>query len=217
MEAVLALRPAKLSQKTFMRSNVFIAHSRKMHGREVQLVGPTAYDAWLIIEFDPAIVAFCERPEIALPLGNHRARGLDLWVARKDGSQSAIVLFGSNRSDAATDGTVLERAVRACGFNCEIWNVPDLARRLTEIRNYKMMQPFLAVQNWQHPSLVNDIGATLAYLDRRGLTLRDLWARFRQESRTIIASNLFALRHAGRAVADLEHETIIPTTSWYSS
>lgn len=53
-------KPRKISDAEFRRSNVFVAWSGKV-GRQVQLIGPNQYDAWLLIEFGPDVAL--DRPE----------------------------------------------------------------------------------------------------------------------------------------------------------
>ncbi|MDR3443704.1 hypothetical protein [Dyella sp.] len=64
------LSPLKIGQGEFLRSNVFVSWSPKLD-REIRLIGPSAFDAWLIIEFDPDIVDFCERPPLDLCLSQN--------------------------------------------------------------------------------------------------------------------------------------------------
>lgn len=60
VEAGLQFNPPRITDAEFRRSNVFVAWSGKAEQR-VRLIGPTQYDAWLLIEFDRDVAWFCGR------------------------------------------------------------------------------------------------------------------------------------------------------------
>ena len=93
VEASSHFTPRKITDAQFRRSNVFVAWSRKA-GRRVRLIGPIQYDAWLLIEFDPDVAWFCERPPVDLELIplEGKFRPLDFWARRRSGKQFGVVL-----------------------------------------------------------------------------------------------------------------------------
>lgn len=148
------LSPLKIGQGEFLRSNVFVSWSPKLD-REIRLIGPSAFDAWLIIEFDPDIVDFCERPPLDLNLSQNddKVRRLDFWIRRKSGMQTGIVLHDPTLSrDAGLPIELLQRAIERSDVSCVVWHVSDLRRRLMYLRNLKHLLPFLsnaaAVEAW---------------------------------------------------------------------
>ena len=140
-------KPRKITDAQFRRSNVFLAWSRKA-GRRVQLIGPTQYDAWLLIEFDPDVAWFCERPPIdieLMPLEGKR-RPLDFWARRRSGKQFGVVVHDVVLArDKACPLDLLKRSIEASKLKCEVWQASDMRSRLIYIRNLKSLQPFVAM------------------------------------------------------------------------
>ena len=149
VEAGSSFKPRKISDAQFRRSNVFVAWSRKA-GRRVHLIGPTQHDVWLMLEFDPDVVWFCERPPIdieLLPLEGKR-RALDFWARRHSGKQFGVVLHDvALARDKACPLDLLQRSIEASKLKCEIWPAADLRSQGTYVRNAKQLQPFVLGQS----------------------------------------------------------------------
>src|SRR4051794_25069246 len=89
------LEPRLLGRRDLTRFNTFEFWSRKLE-RDVLLLGPSQFDASLILEFDHEIQRYCERPPLRidiLPHSEKMARELDFWAERSNGQQFGIIVF----------------------------------------------------------------------------------------------------------------------------
>ncbi|WP_445147370.1 hypothetical protein [Dyella sp. Tek66A03] len=206
------LVPLKIGQAEFLRSNVFVAWSPKM-GREIRLVGPGLFDAWLLLEFDPDVIEFCERPALAIGLSvnEERSRSLDFWVRRRSGLQHGVVVHDAVLSrDASIPLELLQRSVERADFACRIWLAADIGRRRIYLRNLKQLLPYLAQQLSPDIELEELL---LAHVNvGGGASWMDLvsFASFRSIELVHVA--IASLIHAGKLRADLSEPPLSNST-----
>ncbi len=199
-------KPRKISDAEFRRSNVFVAWSRKA-GRRVRLIGPSQYDAWLLVEFDPDVTWFCERPPIdiqLLPLAG-KGRSLDFWLRRRSGQQSGVALYDAALGrDKAYPLSLLERSIESSALKCEVWQATDMRSRTTYLRNLKQLQPFVAFDQPSDERLAQDL---VAHLERvRSASWSELMTLFTSRFEGVVNAEIARLIHAGRIKANLaEH------------
>lgn len=206
------LKPRKLGNAEFMRSNVFVAWSRKI-GRRVNLIGPTRYDAWLVVEFDSQAVWFCERPPIdleLLPLEGKRCP-LDFWLRKKSGEQVGIVVHDPAATrDKSLTIDLLQRSLAASKLKCEIWQGADLRSRAVYIRNLKQLQPFVAVDERDDEGLATDVVAHLARVGTASWS--EMLAVFSSRFEGQVNAEIARLIHAGRITAELTGHALASNT-----
>lgn len=205
-------KPRKISDAEFQRSNVFVAWSAKL-GRQVQLIGPNQYDAWLQIEFGPDVAWLCERPPIhieLLPLEGKR-RALDFWVRQHSGKQFGVVLHdGALARDKTCPLDLLKRSIEASKLKCEIWLAADMRSRKTYVRNLKELQPFVAMD---HPSDDQLATALVAHLERvKTASWSELMALFASRFEGVVNTEIARLIHSGRVRANLEDHALASNT-----
>ena len=212
VEADPQFKPRQITDAQFRRSNMFVAWSSKA-GRRVQLIGPTQYDAWLLVEFDPDVAWFCERPPIdieLMPLGGRR-RPLDFWVRRRSGKQFGIVLHDAALArDRACPFDLLKRSIEASKLKCEIWQASDMRSRLIYVRNLKELQPFVAMDQ---PADEHLAMALVAHLERVGkASWSELIALFASRFEGTVNAEIARLIHAGRITANLTDHVLATNT-----
>ena len=205
-------KPRKISDAEFRRSNVFVAWSGKAR-RQVQLIGPNQYDSWLLIEFDPDVVWFCERPPIyieLLPLEGKR-RPIDFWVRRSSGRQSGVVLHDvALARDKACPLDLLKRSIEASKLKCEIWQAADMRSRATYVRNLKELQPFVAMEQHSDDQMAT---AIVAHLERvKTAAWSELIALFASRFEGSVNMDIARLIHAGRVKANLGDHLLASST-----
>src|SRR5687767_4396418 len=71
-------------------SRLIEAFSPKL-GRRLQCFGRHAFDQWIRLESDPAVLTFCERP---LALNGDDKRGVDYWV--RSPNQEILLVVGDD-------------------------------------------------------------------------------------------------------------------------
>lgn len=205
------LKPKKLSNPELLRSNVFVAWSRKI-GRHVNLIGPNQFDAWHVVEFDPVTIWFCERPPIdldLLPLEG-KQRPLDFWVRRRTGEQTGVVVHDPGARDKACPIDLLRRSIEAAKIKCEVWPTSDLRARATYLRNLKQLQPFVAVEDESDEKLASEIVAHLSRM-KEG-TWAEMHALFASRFEGQVNAEISRLIHSGRIKANLSEHSLASTT-----
>jgi hypothetical protein len=61
--------------------------------RRISLYSQRAFDQWILLEADPEVTVFCERPYWAVVNGERKL--VDFWVRREEGDQG-LMLVGSH-------------------------------------------------------------------------------------------------------------------------
>lgn len=212
VEAGPQFTPRKITDAEFRRSNVFVAWSKKA-GRRVRLIGPTQYDAWLLIEFDPDVLWFCERPPIdieLMPLEGKR-RPLDFWARRRSGKQFGVVLHDMALArDKACPFDLLNRSIEASKLKCEIWLASDMRSRLVYVRNLKELQPFVAMDQPADEQLATTL---VAHLERvKKASWSELMTLFASRFEGAVNAEIARLIHAGRVTANLADHALASNT-----
>ncbi len=212
MKTPATFTPRRMGRGEFMGSNVFISWSLRL-GREVEIIGPTLYDAWLIVEFDPQIVEYCERPPISVDLAGEAGsnRPVDFWLKRVDGKQYGIIVFDPGLSrDRKLSLEAFQRSIKRSGPQWEIWSPMDLHSKRTLIENLKFLRPFTATEMPRDLELENGLVADVGGLG--AVSWGELVARW--STRPPVAVNFAVARliHAGRLFADLSDRFITNAT-----
>lgn len=205
-------KPRRIGDAEFRRSNIFVAWSGKL-GRQIQLIGPSQYDAWLLIEFDPDAAWFCERPPInieLLPFEGKR-RPVDFWVRRRSGRQFGVVLFDATLArDKACPLDLLKRSIEASKLKCEIWQGADMRSRTTYLRNLKELQPFIAMEQGSDEQLST---ALVGHLERvKTASWSELRTLFASQFDGVVNMEIARLIHAGRIKANLADHALASIT-----
>lgn len=212
MDASPQFKPRKLTNAEFQTSNVFAAWSRKI-GREVRLIGPNQYDAWLQLEFDPEVVWFCERPPIyieLLPLVGKK-RAVDFWVRQRTAKQLGVVLHDvALARDKSCPVDLLKRSIEQSKLMCEVWQAADMRSRTIYLRNLKQLQPFLAMDQQSDEQLAASILAHVHQLGKASWS--ELLAISASRYEGIVHYEIARLIHSGRLKANLAEHPLASNT-----
>jgi len=208
-----SLSPRPFRKGEFDRSNVFVVYSRKVE-REIKVIGPANFDAWLLIEFDVDIINFCERPPLDLTLmptkeGKHRP--YDFWVLHRRGGQHGLIVYDPQLPrDGRLPVDLLKRSVAEVDRAVEIWFASDLRARSTLIRNLKQLQPYVAMDHALDRALRSQI------LERVNAGKEVTWSDIHQSAKLwysgLISAELARLIHSGNVVADLSQAPLSMST-----
>lgn len=208
-----SLSPRQFRKGEFDRSNVFVAYSRKVD-REIKVIGPTNFDAWLLLEFDVDIINFCERPPLDLALmpakeGKHRP--YDFWVRHRRGRQHGLIVYDPQLPrDCRLSVDLLKRSAAELDPALEIWLASDLRARSILIRNLKQLQPYVAMDHVIDRELRSKI------LERVDAGIEATWSDIHRSAKLwfsgLINSELARLIHSGRVAADLSQSPLSMST-----
>lgn len=211
-EATPQFKPRTISSAEFRRSNLFMAWSRKL-GRRVNLIGPTQYDAWLILEFDSDVKWFCERPPVhveLVPLEGKR-RFLDFWAQRSSGMQFGVALHDVTLpNDKTCSFERLKRSLDVSKLKCEIWLGSDMRSRVVYVRNLKHLQPFVAMDQTTDEQLAMTL---VAHLERvKKASWSELITLCASRFEGTVNVEIAKLIHKGRITANLADHALASNT-----
>lgn len=212
METPSIFTPRRLGRAEFLRSNVFTSWSLRL-GRVVEIVGPTLYDAWLIVEFDPTIVEYCERPPMSVDLSGQagRKRAIDFWVKEADGKQHGIIVFDPRLGrDRNVSLQTIQSSLERAGLHCKIWSQSDLRGKSTLIENLKFLRPFTATEMPRDLELESGLIADVGSFG--SVSWGMLVERWSTHPPSAVNFSIARLMHAGRLIADLSGDLITNAT-----
>lgn len=195
------LAPISLERRELTRHNTFEFWSRKL-GRAVVLLGPTQFDAALLLEFNRDVLSYCERPAMQLdllPEGSGRSRALDFWVERRNGHQVGILVFEANRHISED---LLRRSLDAAGLRWEVWLAADLAKRRQLIRNLKQLRPYVSSDEPEIEAVEQQVSEFLSQY--RGGRWDQLQAAAASTTPGRFTRTIARMYHDGRVDLDLE-------------
>jgi hypothetical protein len=155
--------------------------------RRLTLFSRDSHDAWLLLEADPTVQTFCERPAY---VEGDAGRVLDFWVDR-GGHSSFWTLSGDETESESLPKT-------AHGVTLRILRRPDLIAFAMRSQNWAQIVPY-RVSFMRHADgrLQKDILARLAKPHR----LERIEAAFHPLDISVVRAALFELLADGRVVA----------------
>lgn len=169
----------------------FEAFSPKL-ARRVMFYRRPSLDQWLLLETNPQVIAFCERPGYVLINGSRRL--VDFWSHHID-HQELVILIDPDTDISAT--------VSACaGHDSElpIRFVPaaELAAARVWLDNWQRMLPYLVTNSRLVPPTLP--GAIVRLL-KQSQRLLEIEREFASTDPVLVRAALFGLLHDGRASA----------------
>lgn len=117
----LPFSPRKLNKKELTTLDIYSYISPKA-GRLVRVVGPIRLGYALLLEFDPAVVAYVERPRLI-----QSTQGLyevDYWFTKRSGQESMVLLVEARAERVDSAGRRQHRAAEALLIAAEKANLP---------------------------------------------------------------------------------------------
>lgn len=168
-------------------------------GRRVTYFSRTAYEAWLLLESDPSIKTFCERPAY---LQDQAGRLIDFWVSR--GRQASFWQLATDKAEHIT------WPARVHGLPLRIIPREEMVAHSTRIQNWSRIVPYLAsYARHMDRRLQRDVLGRLLKPHR----LQRLEDSFQPIDATTVRAAVFALLAAGEIVApELDRTPLAYTT-----
>lgn len=158
-----------------------------------------ALDQWVLIESDPSIRTFCERPGFVLIDG--RRYLADFWVKGSDREELLLL------SDSVASGELKTRAdLEATWFSVRCVQQAELAAARVWIDNWRRMLPCIVATRGLLPTSLLD--AIERFVDRPQ-PLITIEREFSTGDPTLVRAAIFNLLHAGRlSASDLHTEAL---------
>lgn len=169
----------------------FEAWSPKLR-RRVSLYSAGAFDQWLLLEADPGVVAFCERPYRAVLDGGRRL--VDFWV-RGESGDFALLLVGGPEDRAG----LAAEAADSPGPELRRVAPIDLMAKAQLVANWRMILPYLTANGrFVTPALLLEVARALAEPRPLAELEQRLGASYEP---MLVRTGVFELLRCGRAVA----------------
>ncbi|RAP25923.1 hypothetical protein C2W64_02283 [Brevibacillus laterosporus] len=186
----------------------------------VHLFSNLEYDHWILIEANPQIITFCEQPKKVewLVVEKLLHSIFDMWIERKDGSQSFIEI--KYQIDLDPQNPRSERSLRQTHLQrkwCEENNYDYLIQTEKEIRNnpilldnYKEIIPYIQQNRISHNDL--DQHLVMQKIGKDRITIKQLREDFSHFSPSRLKQTLYSLILSGVVEANVDKVALNLTT-----
>jgi hypothetical protein len=186
----------------------FEAFSPKL-ARRVMFYRRPSLDQWLLLETDPKVIAFCERPGYVMINGSRLLA--DFWV-HYIGSQELVILSETEVDGSATvascdrqDNELLIRFVAPA----------ELAAARVWLDNWQRMLPYLVTNRGLVPPAQPEAIVRFLKQSRR---LLDIEREFASTDPVLVRAAVFGLLHDGRASSyELQTQPLSLLTSFVAT
>jgi len=179
--------------------------------RQIALFGRDALDAWTLLEADPDVIAYCERP-LSLP-DLKRKRVVDFWVRRKEREEYIFLLRPGEISTGLDHPSSIPafRAWAASSNGTPIFvNPEEFAQQKSLLANWESFLCDLSAFGRYVPKTLSE---QVAKALRPATSLAELEQRFPEEDPVLLRVAVVLLLHQGRATCGaLSTETFSPRT-----
>jgi hypothetical protein len=167
--------------------------------RRLTLFSRDAHDAWLLLEADPKVRSFCERPAY---VAGEAGRLIDFWVDR--GRHAKFWILGGAESEADGLPSTLH------GIAVRVLHRADMIAAETRIKNWSQIVPYLiSFKRHTNRRLQEEVFARVEKPHR----LEHLEAAFQPIDVSAVRASLFKLVAEGRVVApDIDVVPLAATT-----
>jgi hypothetical protein len=155
--------------------------------RRLTLFSRDAHDAWLLLEADPEVRSFCERPAYVT---GEAGRLIDFWVDR--GRHAKFWILGGGEDEQTGLPSTLH------GIAVRVLHRADMIAAEMRIKNWSQILPYLiSFARDTNRRLQEDIFARIEKLHR----LEHLEAAFQPIDVSLVRASLFKLVAEGKVVA----------------
>lgn len=184
-------------------SRQLVGYSPKL-GRRVALYSRRAFEQWLLLESDPSVAVFCERPVVLITAQG--AKLADFWV-RYDAHEEFVILGEGSPTDsvAVAETTIAVRRVPPT----------ELTASRTWLQNWEHMLPVInACTGGVRPALERDL---VRFLEAPR-PLMQIERQFAIGDPSVVRACVFGLLRVGRiASPQLQSEVLTMMTSFVST
>ncbi|MFM0395142.1 hypothetical protein [Paraburkholderia phytofirmans] len=169
----------------------FEAFSPKL-ARRIMFYRRALLEQWLLLEANPKVITFCERPGYLLI--NEDRHLVDFWVRYVDREELVVLSELISRSNADASGAELD----ACTAEVRFVASAELAAARAWTDNWQRILPYLVVNRGLVPAPLSP--AIMQFVDEPRRLL-DIEREFMTSDPVIVRTALFSLLHSGRVSA----------------
>ena len=180
-------------------------------GRRLSIGGYDAYRTWLVIEANPHIITFCERPTY---VEGPRGPVIDFWVQlRGEPAGEFWIVEGLPRPSSKPDTLPLERHSHLHDLAVRYINRADLIGWAIPISNWARIIPYLVSHRRYRDALLEQ--QIMAFLTKDE-SVKSVLEKFTLRDETTVQAALFQLLADGRVTSsDLATEPMGGSTRFH--
>lgn len=202
------LTPPVAFRRERTRSYLYAPYSRKLH-RRVYVYTHLGYDLWALLESDPCIRTFNERPpKLSIPLPDGATAHI-VPAAVSEGENGVVTIHSidndrpEQNEDRPSESDLLMAWAAPAGFSFTCWTAETLRPNPIRVDNLKRLLRYAsAPQIVLPPKLVDDVSAVLK--QHRKITLISLIESITDSDPEWIARVVAQLILDGRCFSDID-------------
>lgn len=132
--------PTPIKRNDSFKSNYWEGYSPTLK-RDVCFLGQINYEYWLLLELNPEVITFCERPITLKGIVNNKSKKMipNFWVEYKDGTESFVVI---SEKDNQTH-EILYNWCQSNNYKYEKITNEDIRKHKIIINNAQRLLPYL--------------------------------------------------------------------------
>jgi hypothetical protein len=132
--------PIPIKRSDQYGSSFWDGYSYKLQ-RDIHLFGDLKYDHWILVETDPNILKYCERPNNEKLQENNLHNVFDMWQLERNGKETFIKIGYKNQSK--TDHERLEKWCVKSGYDFKVLYEKDIRGQALYLKNMKWLLPYI--------------------------------------------------------------------------
>jgi hypothetical protein len=165
-------------------------------GRRLSLNGYDAYKTWLVIEANPAIITFCERPTF---IDGPHGPVIDFWVQLLGESAGEFwMVEGTARPSPQADNSLPDRPSHLHNLSVRYISRADLIAWAIPLANWARITPYLVSHRRYRDALLEQ--QIMAFLNQDE-SVNSVLAHFSERDETTVQAALFQLLAEGRVIS----------------
>lgn len=141
--------PIPIKRSSKFGNNYWEAYSPKAH-RNVCLFSDLEYDHWILIETNPQVRSFCERPLEIKEYDEDKEKNVktmfDMWIKWNDDSEEFVKVQYSNKKTGLNAGKTRAQQLwcKKHGVKYEVKTEKDIRNNVLLLSNMKMILPYIS-------------------------------------------------------------------------
>jgi hypothetical protein len=162
--------------------------------RNLALFGRAPLNAWVMLESDPAVLSYCERPLVIPDLKPKRV--IDFWVSYRDREEFWLLQRPSELSDDSPDKTMPAFVTWATSRKIAVRQIipDDIEQRATFLDNWgRIIRELSANLRYVPKSMIERVHGSMA----TSRPLSALSGQFPDDDPVLLRTAAFSLLHAG--------------------
>ncbi|MDO3679741.1 hypothetical protein [Paenibacillus ehimensis] len=188
-------KPIPIKRSDRYGSSFWDGYSYKLQ-RNVHFFGDLKYDHWILVETDPNILKYCERPNSEKLQQNNLHKAFDMWQLERNGKETFLNIRYKNQSD--TNHERLEKWCTKLGYDYKVLYEEDIRGQALYLKNMKWLLPYIGQRK---PPIETDKRHILRALGDQNKTIGELQSICSTIPISRIRENIYFLIYSGELIA----------------